>query len=382
MPTDVVAFARDWSDTPTSNHHVLRELARTRRVLWLNSVATRAPKLSSGRDLGRISRKLGEFLRGPRNVENDLWVFTPLVVPFPHSAPARRVNRWLLRATVRVLRARLGVRSFHLWTFLPTVADYVGTMGESLAVYYCVDEWSRFSYVDGQRTVHGERELLARVDCVFAVSEALARSKRELNPETHLAPHGVDRSLFARALDSDTRVPDELAALPEPVIGFAGTVQDWVDLELIAEIARRHPEWSVVLIGRVLVDPGPLTRTPNVHLLGPRPYEELPRYYKGFGVGIIPYRTSGQVPSCNPLKLREYLSAGLPVVSTEVPEVRRYDRLCSVAADADGFVRGIETALDGDSQELHRERSRAMEGELWQNRVAELDEVVERAATA
>src|SRR3954452_3061852 len=82
----IIAFAKDWHEDPTSNHHVLRELARTRRVLWLNSLATRTPSLASGRDLGKIRRKLAEFVRGPVNVENDLWVTTPLVLPLPHSA--------------------------------------------------------------------------------------------------------------------------------------------------------------------------------------------------------------------------------------------------------------------------------------------------------
>jgi glycosyltransferase involved in cell wall biosynthesis len=380
LHADVVAFSKDWRDTHTSNHHVLRELAKTRRVLWLNSIATRTPKLSSGRDLGRIFRKLGEFVRGPRNVKNDLWVFTPLVLPLPHSALARRVNRWVLRATVRALRARLGLRDFELWTFLPNVADYVSTLGESLAVYYCTDEWSMFSYIDTEAMVDAERALLARVDCVFAVNEALARRKRALNPETHVASHGVDQPLFARTLDPDTRVPEDLAALPQPVIGFAGTLHDWVDLDLIAEVARRHPEWSVVLIGRVLADPQPLARLPNVHLLGRRPYEELPGYYKGFSVGIIPFRISEQLPYINPLKLREYLSAGLPVVSTAVPEAHQYGRWCSIAADADGFVRALETTLDGDSPELRRERSSAMAGEGWEVRVAEINEVLEKVA--
>ena len=380
MPAPIVAFAKDWDDTPTSNHHVLRELAKSRRVLWLNSVATRTPNLSNGRDLGRVMRKLREAVRGPRNVENDLWVFTPLVLPLPHSATARRLNRLILRATIRGLRTRLRMGDFQLWTFLPSVADYVGTLGESLAVYYCVDEWSMFSYIDTRGMVGTERALLERVDCVFAVNEALAQRKREVNPETHVACHGVDQHLFSRALEGEIEIPADLAELPEPVVGFAGTLQDWVDVELITEVARRRPEWSIALVGRVLIDPAPLERLPNVHVLGARPYEQLPAYYKGFGVGIIPYRVSEQLPFRNPLKLREYLSAGLPVVSTAVPEVHHYDRWCSVAADADAFVGAVEATLDADSPEHRRERSRAMQGASWQARVADVTEVVERVA--
>jgi glycosyltransferase involved in cell wall biosynthesis len=377
MATPIVAFSKDWDDNPASNHHVLRELAKTRRVLWLNSVGTRAPKLSSGRDVRRIIRKLRDFARGPVNVENDLWVFTPLVLPFPHSALARKLNRGILRASLRLLRRRLRMAEFQLWTFLPSVPDYVGTLGESLAVYYCVDEWSMFSYIDTDEMIATERRLLERVDCVFCVNESLAARKRPFNPETHVAPHGVHHELFASALEPETRVPDDVARLPGPVMGFIGTIQDWVDFELLAETARRRPDWSIVLIGRILIEPEPLAGIPNVHVLGGRPYEELPAYSKGFAVGMIPYRVSDQLPFRNPLKLREYLSAGLPVVCTVVPEAHQYDRWCWIAADADGFVSSLEAAAQDDSADSRRERSRAMENESWQARVARLSRIVD-----
>jgi len=380
-PPGIIAFAKDWHEDPTSNHHVLRELARTRRVLWLNSVATRTPKLTSGRDLGKIRRKLGEFAQGPVNVENDLWVFSPLVLPLPHSAAARRLNRELLRATIRTLRWRLGMRDFHLWTFLPNVGDYVGALGESFSVYYCVDEWSMFGYLDRDETVRAERTLLDKVDCVFAINHALADAKRAINAETHVSPHGVDHALFAGALDSTTRVPDDLAALPRPVIGFYGTLRDWVDLDLIAAIAKARPRWSIALIGQALDDVGPVRDLPNVHLLGRKPHETLPAYCKGFDVGLIPYRIDERMTFVNPIKLREYLSAGVPVVSTRVPEVERYAHLAQIADDAEGFVDAIEHALATDSPELRKKRSDAMAAETWPARVADVARTIDHVAS-
>lgn len=379
-PTGIICFAKDWHEDPTSNHHVLRELAKSRRVLWLNSVGTRTPKLSSGRDLGKIRRKLTEFARGPVNVENDLWVFSPLVLPLPHSAAARRINQQILRATIAVLRRRLGLQEFQLWTFLPNVADYVGTLGEALSVYYCVDEWSMFTYLDGTATVDAERKLLERVDCVFAINHALADSKRARNPETHVSPHGVDHAVFARALDPATRVPADLAALPRPVIGFYGTIQDWVDLELIAELARRRPAWSFALLGQQLVDTSVLAGLPNVHLLGRKPHEDLPAYCKGFDVGLIPYRLIERMAFVNPIKLREYLSAGLPVVSTPVPEVVRHAEWCEIGASADDVELAIARVIAEDSPEDRRARSEAMVNETWSSRVAQVARTVDDLA--
>ena len=351
-------------------------------MLWLNSIATRKPMLTSSRDLGKIARKVREFARGPVNVENDLWVMSPLAVPLPGSPAARAINRSVLRTQVAALRARMGIRQFQLWTFLPTTADYVGTLGEQSAVYYCVDEWSLFSYLDRAQTVAAEKSLLAKVDAVFAINGPLAAAKRALNPRTFLSPHGVDHALFAQALDDATIVPPDLAAVPQPRIGFYGTLRDWVDLELLAHVARKRPHWQLVLIGQQFADLTPIAGLTNVHLLGQKPHRELPAYCKGFDVGMIPYRIDERMTFVNPLKLREYLSAGLPVVSTPVPEVMRLAQLAHVAATPDDFVAAIERALGESSPAQRRARSAAMTNETWAARVAQVartvDEITER----
>ena len=382
VSTPIVAFAKDWHEDPTSNHHVLRELARTRRVLWLNSIATRTPKLSSGRDLGKIKRKLREFAKGPVNVENDLWVMSPLALPLPHSAVARAINRQVLRATIRALRLRLGIKDFQLWTFLPTTADYVGTLGEGASVYYCVDEWSMFDYLDRDATVRQERELLGKVDAVFAINQALADAKRAVNPATYVSPHGVDHALFAQALDPALPEPADLAAIPHPRLGFYGTLQSWVDFELLAHVARARPAWQIVLVGQQLVDTSAVRGLPNVHLLGQKPHHDLPAYCKGFDVGLIPYLIDERMQYVNPLKLREYLSAGLPVVSTPVPEVRRYGDRVRIAETPDAFVAACEAALREGGAAARAARSDAMKEETWSARVSQVartvDEIFER----
>jgi hypothetical protein len=368
----IVCFGKDWSEHPTSNNHVMLELARDNRVLWLNSLATRVPNLASGRDLIKIIRKLAGFFRGARRVKENLWIYTPLVIPLPHSRWAKAINRCILRAALRVLRWRLGMGEFQLWTFLPTVADYIGTLGESLVVYYCVDEWSLFGYLDGAQVASAERELCRLADVIFASAQSLADARRELNPRTYLALHGVDHELFSRALAPETIVPDDIRNLPRPIIGFYGTLQDWVDLDLIDYLAATHPEWSIVLIGKPMVDLTKVKRHANVHLLGAKPHGALAAYCKGFSVGIVPYLPGERMTHVNPLKLREYVCAGLPVVSTPLPEVERYWEFCSVASDPRSFERAIVAALAEDSPLKRIERNHAMLAETWRARVAEL----------
>ncbi len=375
--TPIIAFSKDWHEDHTSNHHVLRELARTRRVLWLNSVGTRTPSMSSSRDLGKIKRKLTEFAKGAINVEHDLWVATPLVVPLPHSPIAAKINQQLIRATIRVLRYQLGIKDFQLWTFLPNTVDYVGTLGEKLSVYYCVDEWSTFTALDARATIAAEKRLLSRVDVTFCTSQALVDSKSKHTRLTQFAPHGVNFASFARAVDGDLEVPADLARIPQPRLGFFGTLRDLIDYDLIAGMARARPDVHIVLIGQKHVDLAELEALPNVHFLGQKKHDELAAYCKGFDVGWIPYRIDDNVKFINPLKLREYLSAGVPVISTSMPEVLPFMHLAHIADTPEETAAAFDRARGQDSAVVRAQRSESMRAETWPARVSRIAETVD-----
>lgn len=374
---NIVCFAKDWGHDPTSVNHVMEGLGQHNRVLWLNSIAARTPSLAQSSDVARMLGKLRSFARGPQRISDSFTVYTPIVLPFPYSRAAMAVNAQLLRAEVGVLRRRLGMADFQLWSFLPTAASYAGKLGESLLVYYCVDEWSQFSHVDGARMAAMEAELCRRADLVFCTARSLVARKRPLNPETHLAQHGVDHAHFAAALDERTPLPPALAALPKPVLGFFGLVQDWIDVALFVYLARQRPSWSLVIIGDAKVDVSELRALPNVLLTGRLPYAELPRWCKGFDVGLCPFVQNELTRHVDPIKLREYLSAGLPVVSTHLPELEA-SPWCAVTRDHAGFLAACERALADDSPARRRERSDAMRAETWEAKVSALGQHVAR----
>jgi glycosyltransferase involved in cell wall biosynthesis len=356
----------------------MRVLARHNKVLWLNSIGLRTPSLSSKRDLTKMVSKLKSFTQGPVQVAERLWVYTPIVVPLPHTKWAVTVNEHILRRTIGWLRRRLGMDRFQLWTFMPTVAPLVGTLGESLAIYYCTDEFSQFSFLDGEKLARLERRLCERADVVFATARPLWERRRAYNPETHLALHGVDHEHFARALQAETRVAPELAGAAQPILGFFGLIHDWIDLRLLAAVAERRPDWTIALVGKAAVDPGPLAKLPNVKILGRRPYAELPGFCKGFSVGLMPFAINELTRSVNPIKMREYLSAGLPIVSTDLPEARPYAQWCAIARSPEEFVAACDRAIASDTPELRRRRSAAMAGETWEAKVNELGRIVRR----
>jgi len=371
----IVCFANDWGADPTSKTHIMRLLAKTNRVLWVNSLGMRRPT-ASGRDLRRIGAKLRESFDGCREVEPNLFVANPLVLPLPGVGLVDELNARVLAAWLRRLCRRHGLERPLLWCFPPHVGRFVGRLNERMTIYHCVDEYSAFSGVPRDALKRMERDLIRRADIVLASSERLCAERRPLNRHTYFVPHGVDVTHFARALDPATAIPDDLRGLRRPVVGFFGQLADWVDLELVQTLARARPEWSFALVGRATTDLEPLRGLPNVHLLGPKPYSVLPNYCRGFDVGIIPFRTNELTVRANPLKLREYLAAGLPVVATPLPEVARYDGLVYVADGPDAYLTQIEAALRESSSEAARRRIDAMQKEGWDARVEQISAIV------
>src|SRR6185312_3468290 len=291
---------------------------------------------------------------------------------FPHSRVAKALNSWILRLSLAALRRRIGMRDFQLWVFIPTAAPYVGKLGESLVVYYVTDEYSQFGYVSAEQVAENDRQLTRQADVVFATAQSLVEKRRTLNPGTYLARHGVDHELFAAALQNSTTIPDDIASIPRPIIGFHGALQHWLDYDLIERLARRHPEWSIVLIGRPVIDVSCLQNLSNVHLLGRKRHDELPGYCKAMSVALIPHKVCELTRHMNPIKLREYLCSGLPVVSVDLPEVQAYSKFCRIARNYQEFEAAIQDSLNDDSPAARQERSDAMRPETWERRVADL----------
>lgn len=320
----VLYFGNDWSaENRTSSHHVARWLAARCRVIYVECPGLRAPK-GTGRDLKKLVAKVRLALAGPRPQPEGLSVLTLLQIPFHRFGLVRRANRWLNRLSLKLFLRRLGVSRPVTWFVVPHLAGVVGRLGERLSVYYCIDDYASLPDVDAAAVRAMDEELTRRADLVFVASETLLAPKSRLNPETYLAPHGVDFAHFARAQDPALPVPEDIASLPRPIVGFFGLIESWIDLGLVAYLAERRPAWTFLMIGRLAVPEALVPRRPNLVFLGRRPYETLPAYGKAFAAAIIPYHLTPQVLNANPIKLREYLAMGKPIVSVSTPEIDRF----------------------------------------------------------
>ncbi len=299
------------------------------------------------------------------------------MIPLPASSIARRINRFLLVRQIRRALRRVRSGPVQLWSFTPDVAYLLGRFGEEKVVYYCVDDHSQFTGYDAAQVLRDEEELCRKSDLVVTTSMALQQAKSPWNPNTILVPHGVDYDHFSRAVMEDLPAPPDIAAIPRPRLGFFGLIRDWVDLDLLAEVARRRPDWHIVLLGDSTVDLSPYRSIQNIHFLGRKPYADLPAYCRQFDVGLIPFKVNELTRSVNPIKLREYLAAGLPVVSTPLPEVKHYERLANLADGPEAFVQRIAAGLNGQAGvSMRNARVEAMAHETWPTKMEGLSKAL------
>lgn len=367
---DVLCFSHDWTGDPLSKTHLMRLVARDTRVLWINSIGYRTPSVVSKSDLKRAFKKLAAAATPLRQVEKNIFVLSPLAIPL-YGPLGRKINARLLRVQVQRAMRQLSFRRAINWIFNPAAGVIAGRLGEERVIYHCVDEYTAFSGVASEHLAETEKILLALADLTIVSADLLFESKSKLTRNSALIRHGVDHSHFAKALDRSTRIPEELGKLPRPIIGFFGLIADWVDVDLLARVAKHFSRGSLVLIGKSTTPLGALGAFANVHLLGRKPYADLPAYAKAFDVALNPFRINVLTQNASPLKVREYLAAGLPVVATPIPEVEKLQH-CRVAADADGFIHQIEESLKDPGP--NRQRSQTMNSQSWEARLHEICE--------
>ncbi len=373
----VILAAHPWSGIPYGLHHIARALARLGwKVLYIEPHFSPL-HLVGGRRRGRV------FGREPRLTdEPDVFVVSPFALA-PHA------NLPLLRssATLRLAKhlswPRLDMSYLAHTSFVrpdlvlcgsPAATDIALSLNARTSLYRLADD-SRLFDVLTPAVRLAESDAISRFDGIIVTSSRLEERAHELNARrVFLVSNGVDRAFFERA----SLMPAILADLPEPRILYAGAVESWFDWQLVTHAARARTNYSFAIVGRVR-SPAPSALPPNVHLIGPRPYSEMPAFMQAASVGIIPFASTQHgeaVAAINPLKLYEYLAAGRPVVSSVRPPNLNSEGLF-IYADQAEFLMYLDEAVTVQSRKV---KIRAPEHVDWAHIVSTMLNDLEFAA--
>lgn len=355
LPSDVVLFSTaDWDTRPwTNKQHMACHLASNGfRVFYVESTGIRRPTADL-RDFNRIFRRLSKGLRPPANPVKNIFIFSPLVIPFFHGPIVDRINRHLLGGMLRYWLKRLDFRRYLTWTYNPMSCHYLNILHSKGFVYHCVDDLAAVPNTNQKAIETGEKALFKMADVVFVTSKELYATWKKAWPQkVHYLPNVADYDHFTMARRPGP-LPRDTAAIPRPRFGYIGTLSDYkIDFDMILKVAERRPDWHWVLVGgerEGQADPfvNRLMRLDNIHFLGYRDYSRLPAYLRGMDIATLPLKKNRYTKSMFPMKFFEYLSAGKPVLATPIEALGDYKRAYACATTPEEFIAKAERILDG-----------------------------------
>ena len=282
----------------------------------------------------------------------------------------------ILEKSIQTLREACFIEQAIMLVDLPFWRNLVLHLREKLGwpcIYDCMDLHTGFS-ISTDATAKDEEHLLKNADLVLATSHFLLDHVKKINPNAVLVPNGAEYTFFHQA--AQLMPVEEIQNLPHPIIGYYGAIADWFDSILVKDLAKKHPTWTFLLIGSTLFsDLKPLQNVKNIHLLGEKPYKEIPAYLSHFDVGIIPFKQKPLTHATNPVKMYEYLSAGKPIVATRLHEISHYEDYVRLAETTDEWEAALlESLAEEKTPELLQSRFDFAKKNTWEKRA----EVVER----
>lgn len=360
----------DWDPIWTRKQQVMSRLPHSNKILYVEPPIT---LLSPFKD-PEMWKKWGMWRQGVRRLNDFIYLWSPPpILPFGNKYRwINKFNQWLMAQALKPVLQQLDMVDPILWTYMPNSGDIIEKIPHKLLVYDCVDEHSEYSgLINKDNMLNMEKDLIEACDTVFVTAEGLYQSKKPFAKTIYFLPNAANVEHFMQAQNAETPIAPELGALPKPVIGFVGVIQDWIDLDLIELTARSHPEWSVVMVGPVGpgINVAPLEQLPNVHLLGRKAVQDLPKYLKGFDVCLNPFKMNELTDKVSPLKFYEYLASGKPIVTVDMPGIRDFADVVEVAKSREEWVPAIERALNNESPDKLEQRLKRARENSWESRV-------------
>ena len=355
---ELIVFGEDWGRHPSSSQHLIERLHPHFQIIWINSIGLRQPKCNIT-DIQRLWEKLTITTnKEQKTIAPPFTVIHPKIWPLPKQKLILKFNQWALQKHIPTKKnTRL------VWCALPSAIDYLSDLQADKIVYYCGDDFNYLAGVDHQTIHQQEQRLCERSDLILCASQPLVDKFSKYN--AHYLPHGVDLKHFSLTRQRHT----------PPTIGFYGSLNEWLDTDLILYLAIQRPHIQFVLLGREDTNLAALKAQKNIVILPPCSHQDLPTYLRQWDAAILPFLNNGQIHACNPLKSREYLASGCSVISTIFPSALAYAKYIHLVQTPQEWLYAIDKCHQQPlkKRQLHHQKcQQLLQKDSWQHRTQEL----------
>lgn len=374
-PRSIVCFSiNEWGDVPRNQVHLMR-VAHDRgySVLYVETVGLRRPELTL-RDVKKIARRIRRLLRPIRRVDDRFWVFSPISFPVHGIRALDRVNRDVLGLQLRVVCHFIGLVRPILWSYLPQGVSLKSSLKPSATIYFRCDDYTAFRGVNARQIERLEGEAVANADLCLASARHYLDGPLKSAYHALWLPNAVDLAHYDGQNTSDPYI-----GIERPVLLMMGTLEYWLDVVLLAAIARLRPSWTIVLAGPLRIDLTPVREISNVKYLGVVAYDRLPDLVANADVCLIPFLRTPVSDGASPGKMFQYLAGGRPVVATRVLDPADFgDFVYFADNDPEDFVRVVERAISEDTSERRVWRITQMREHTWERRFDSIEAALEK----
>lgn len=385
--SDIIIFSTaDWS-TPywTNKQHMAKWLAALgHRVLYIESFGLRKPKIQSATDWKRIIYRVISSLSTARIIESNIWVISPLVFPFNHGNKFVKIfNKYVLIKAIEKFNKEHNFSNYLVWTYHPYMLDvYKSNLKANMLIYHCVDDLSSVPGIDKELYISEEIKLLEKADIVFTTNKILENKCKNNNKETFFLPNVVDYEHFSN-ISENNFVPKDIINIPKPRVVYMGTLSEFkIDFKMLDEVIEAMPEYSFIFIGEEIEGQrnlilNKISEYKNSYFIGYKPYKLLPKYLSNMQLGIYPVKKNSYTDSMAPMKLLEYIAAGLPTVVSEIDYLNSFGSNGNIfkANTKEEFISAIKKAAQAGTI-CYLERLEIIKDNTWESRINIMMEIL------
>ena len=374
LQRDFIVFGEDFHRHPHALEHLLRPLFGSSRFLWVETIGLRSPRWSAydlRRSFEKVRKWIGAFLK-PEKMQpvSGVFVLRPVMLPFSQFRWVRWLNCWSVRFSIERALQKHDFMNVVSVASVPNACDFIGKFDEKSRIYFCVDEFSLWPGIPRELAQEMEKKLIKNVDQIIATSEVLAKSKLHHLRQTRLLTHGVEFNHF--------NIGPRRERSGNWKICYFGLFDERTNQDLLRDMATELPQAEIHIIGRVVCDTKALAAFKNIFFDGPSSYDVLPQRIQEMDIFILPYARNNLTENINPLKLKEYLATGRPVIATSLPEVRVWKEHLFIAETSSEFVEYIKKIMNGEISLRSEETQKLLrESETWEAKTFELSEIIE-----